>query len=134
VLRDVLGIATDAGEDVRRDRVLEDQADEVEPRLGLDDAALVPRLPVLVEDREVDPREVLPEARAPDDVRDVEHPVVVQERQAVSQPDDPSDPVRAGLRQLLRLGADERILARVRPELPPDRVALVEHAVPEQAK
>ena len=68
-------------------RELEGQAHEVQARLGRHDAALVHRRAVLAEDRQVDPREVLPEPGAPDDVRHVEHPSVLQHRRAVADAD-----------------------------------------------
>jgi hypothetical protein len=50
------------------------------PGSGLDDATVVPRLTSVVERRQVDPAEVRPESRAPDDVGDVEHTLVLQHR------------------------------------------------------
>ena len=99
MLRDPLGVAPDARQHVRRNRVLEEQADEVEAGLLADDAALVPQLPVRVEDRQVDPAELPPEAGAPDDVRDVEHAAVLEERQAVASPHDAAAALDARLGQ-----------------------------------
>ena len=52
------GISAPARQHVGRERVLEDQPEEVEPRLRLDDSAVVLRLAVAVEHRQVDPAEV----------------------------------------------------------------------------
>src|SRR5919198_5549554 len=108
VSRDPLGIPPDAGQHVGRDRVLEDQTDEAETRLGLDHATVVPRLPVLVEDREVDPGEVLAEAGAPDDVRYVEDAVVLEQRQTVARADDAAASLDARVGEVFRLDADQR--------------------------
>ena len=62
LLDDVLRVPAHAGDYVRRKRVLEDQAHEVQAGLGADNPAIVDRQAVLAEDREFDPPIVLPEA------------------------------------------------------------------------
>ena len=77
VLGDVPGVPPDAADVLGRERVEEVEADEVEARLGRH-AALVYRSPVDVEHGHVDPAEVLAKAGAPDHVRDVQHPPILQ--------------------------------------------------------
>jgi hypothetical protein len=72
-------VPADAVEHGRRRGVEEGEADEVETRLGLHEPAVVEWLG-LSEGREVDPGEVGIEARAPDDVCDLENPAALQER------------------------------------------------------
>ena len=91
VLDNVLGVPSDAGKESGRHRVEEEEPDEVEPRLPRDDPAVMDRLDRLfhvAEDREVDPGEVRPESRAPDDVRRLEDAVVLEQRQSVTDADD----------------------------------------------
>jgi hypothetical protein len=60
---------------------LEREADDVQPRRPGYDAAVLLRIPVLADlDRYVDPGVVRPEARAPDDVSDVERLTIVEQR------------------------------------------------------
>ena len=72
------------------------QADEVEARLARHDAAVVARLTVLVEDRQVDPREARVEPGAPHDVRDIEDAAVVEQRASVADADDARHALHAG--------------------------------------
>src|SRR5439155_10145846 len=86
-LRDVGRIPSDARQHVRGGRVLERETDELQPGGARSDPALVDRLALLAEDREVDPREVLPEAGAPDDVRHVDDVAVLEDRCPLSDAD-----------------------------------------------
>jgi hypothetical protein len=91
VLRDVAGVPADPREHVGRGRELEHEAGEVEPRRRRGDAALVHGLTRLVQDRQVEPREVVHEAGAPDDVRHVELAAVVEQRPDAPRAYDPRD-------------------------------------------
>ena len=53
------------------------------------DASFLPRPPVFARDRQLDPAEVLLEAGAPDHVRHVEGATVVEQRQAIANPNRP---------------------------------------------
>src|SRR5436190_3085594 len=83
-----LRVSSDAVDHHRGHREQEVQADEIEPGLTRDDAAIVLRLAVGPEHRQVDPREAWMEPRAPHDVGDVEHPPVLEERQPISNAGD----------------------------------------------
>ena len=83
VIGDVRGIPATARKHVRAERILEDEAEKVEARLGFHDAAIVARLPVPVEYRELDPAEVGAEAGAPDDVRHVDDAPILQDGKTV---------------------------------------------------
>ena len=81
-LHDVRRVPADAGEKPGRHRVEEEESDEVQPWLVGDDAATMDRLDRLVfiaEDRQVDPGEVGPEPRTPDDVRRLEDAAVLED-------------------------------------------------------
>src|SRR5206468_1431122 len=119
---DVPGVPPHAAHVLRGERVKEVQADEVETRLGRD-PALVRRLAVLAEDRHVDPAEVLPEARAPDDVRDVHDTSVLEDGQAVTDADSLRNALDARSEEIVRLNADPRRAAieDVRADLAADR-------------
>jgi hypothetical protein len=71
-LDDEGGVPPDTGENVRSGGELEREAHEGESRLVRDDPAVVPRRAVFAEDRQVDPGQIVAEARAPDHVLDVE--------------------------------------------------------------
>ncbi|GAC1314380.1 MAG: hypothetical protein NVSMB2_03720 [Chloroflexota bacterium] len=73
----MLGVATDALDHARRQRVLQVQADKVKARLVSDHAADMLRL-VVPEHRQVDPVEARLEARRPDHVRRIEGPSVLE--------------------------------------------------------
>ena len=102
-------VAAHAGDHVGRERELERQAHEVQAGLARHDAALVHRLPVLVEDRQVDPRQVVAEADAPDHVGHVRGRGRPRARVGLPRPDGPGHALDAGGGELLRLHADERI-------------------------
>src|SRR6266540_6013776 len=91
VLGDVLGVPPHARQHIGGNRVLKDEPDEVEARQRPDDAALVQRLAVRAESREVDPREMVVEAGAPDEVRHVEDATVLQHGQSVADAGDSRD-------------------------------------------
>ena len=69
---DALSVSCDTVNHRRRHGVQEVKPDEIEARLVRNDAALVNRLIVGINDRQIDPREPALESRAPDHVRDVE--------------------------------------------------------------
>src|SRR5262245_10616645 len=81
--RDPRGIPADTVNHRRRERVLEVLADEVQPRLALDQPAGVTGLAVLFEDRQIDPRQAVVVAGAPDDVADLERATVRENRSSV---------------------------------------------------
>jgi len=95
-------------EDIAQRRL---EADEVQPRLGGDDAAFVHRL-LLREDGEVDPRESRVEPRAPDDVRHVEDAAVLQHGPAVSHAHGPGHALHARSCQVPGLDPHERPASR----------------------
>jgi len=107
VLGDVLGVPPDAVDHRRRHRVEEVQADEVQPRLAGDDPALVDRF-VLADGGQVDPREVVLEPGAPDDVLHLEGAPVLEHRQPVLDADDLGDAFDPGGVEVARLDPDER--------------------------
>jgi hypothetical protein len=84
----VRGVAADALDLARRQRVLEMQADEVQAWLSRDHATLVLRA-VLAEYREIDPVEAGRVAGTPDDVAYVGRSTVLQEGQAGADADGP---------------------------------------------
>src|SRR5262245_14316531 len=81
--RDVRGIAPRAADEHRVEAALEEQTHEVETGEVLHDAAFVPRPSVVADGRRVDEGEVLAEAGAPHDVRDIEHRAVGEHRSPV---------------------------------------------------
>src|SRR6266545_5725765 len=105
---DVLRVPPEAGEHIGRCRVLEDQPHEIHPGLGDHHAAVVHGFTVLAEDRKVDPRELLPVAGAPDDVRDLQDSIVFQHRQSVEHAHHPRDAFYARGYQVLGLDPDQR--------------------------
>src|SRR4029077_16911598 len=66
LVRDSLRVPRDTMDHRGRERMQEVQADEVQPGL-VTDPARMPRFAVVVEDRNIDPRQAVPETRAPDD-------------------------------------------------------------------
>src|SRR6266542_1102221 len=132
--KDAVELRTAARHDIGGNRVLKDEPDEVEARQRPDDAALVQRLAVRAESREVDPREMVVEAGAPDEVRHVEDATVVQHGHSVAHAGDPCDALDSGGCEVLRLHPDQRRRARgeLRADLAPDRRPLRQHAVAEK--
>ncbi len=130
LLHDPSRVAGDAGDHVRPGGELEREPDEVQTGLAGRDAALVHRSSVLAEDRQVDPGQVVAEADAPHDVRDVlEHATALDHRLAVADADGPGHVLDAGRGEPLRLHAHERVALRhlLRDHLAADRVAEREH-------
>jgi hypothetical protein len=84
-------------------RVEEFQADEIQAWYGWDDSALMQGL-VRAENRKVDPVEARPVAGTPDHVCDVENPVVVQERQAITDTHGSGHALYTGSDQVTRPG------------------------------
>ena len=103
VAHHVVCVAADAVDLRRRRGVEEVQADEVQAGLGPHDPAGVHRVAVVIEDGQVDPREVGAEPGAPDDVGHVEHPAVLEQRQPVLDADGPRYPLDAGSGEVLGL-------------------------------
>ena len=66
------------------------------------------RFILLAEDGQVDPGEVWPESRAPDDVRRLEDAVVFEQRQSIPRAHNPRDAFDVGGGDVFRLDADER--------------------------
>ena len=66
-------------------------------------------LTIVPQDRQVDPSEVGSEPGAPDDVRHVQHPAVLEQRQTVLDPGDPGDTFDADGCEVLRPDPDQRI-------------------------
>ena len=91
VRRDPLRVPARAADQHRREGGLEQQPDVVQTGRVLDDAAVAPGIAVVAGDVRPHQAELLPEAGAPDDVGDVEHGAVVEDRAAVVDAD------RAGL-------------------------------------
>ena len=81
------------------------------------------RLAAFAEDRDVDPAEVLSEASAPDDVRNVHDTPVLQSGQAVLDSRRLCDALDTGCEEVLRLHADQRgaALEDMRSHLAADR-------------
>ena len=113
---------------LRGKRVQEVEAEEVEARLRRH-AALVHRYAVPVEDRDIDPAVVLPEARAPDHVRDVENAAVLEHGEPVLHCDGPRSLLDTCRLEVVRLDADPRRAARedVRSHLTAERRLDREH-------
>src|SRR3954454_15856302 len=86
---DVCRVPTAAADQHGGEGVLEGQPAEVEAGCILGDAAVLAGPAVVAEDGKVDPVEDLAEAGRPDDVGDVEHGAVGQDRQAVADVVDP---------------------------------------------
>ena len=130
------GIAPDARQDHRGERVLEAQAAEVETGGTLDDAAVLARPAPFVEDRQLDPVEPLLEAGAPDDAGDIEHLPVVEQRPAVSRAGEPG----LGPRSTPRASRSASLTRRLGPpwkrtssiSLRPDRGPAGEHVLEDQ--
>lgn len=97
--------------------------------------AIVNGLAVLPEDREVDPREIVTEPRAPDHVRDVEDAPVVEHGCPVPDADRPRHAFDPGRDHVLRLHADERAALRrgLRADLPADRRPQGQHMVADES-
>ena len=71
----------------RRQCVEEVQTYEVQSRLTIDQTAAVLRLAVLCENRQIDPVESRIETGAPDDIGDVHHSTVYEQRLAIAHTD-----------------------------------------------
>src|SRR5262245_18299350 len=84
------------------------EPDEGDPGFAGDDPARLYRLPVIMENRQLDPREDRVKSGAPDDVGNVERAAIGKNRQAIVHADRPADTLDTGGRELLRLHADER--------------------------
>src|SRR5947208_758233 len=136
VLRDTPGVPADAGKNVGGDRVEEDQPHEAQPGLPSRDAPIMDRLSVLPEDRKVDPGEVVAETRAPDHVRRVEHTLVLEHGQALTDAGDLRHTLDSGSDEGVRLDPDQGRGAEgeLRADLAADRRAHREHVVPEEAE
>ena len=100
----------------------------------LDDGRIVDGLAIVSQDRQVDPSEVRSEPRAPDDVRHVQNPAVLEQRQTVLDSGDPGDPFDTGGGEVLRPDPDQRIAVaeQLRSELASDRVPSRQHAVADE--
>ena len=72
---------------LRRERIQEVHADEVQARLGWHDAALLEGLSVVFEDGKIDPTEVRLETGAPDHIRHVQRTPVFEYGQPVADSD-----------------------------------------------
>ncbi len=111
-VRDEAGIAADAPEEGRRARVEERHADDVQAADPTDDPPHLDRPAVRPGDPRPDPVVVGSEPGAPDDVRGLDDPAVVQHRPAVSGPDRASDgPLHPGGGEVARPDALERSAA-----------------------
>src|SRR5678816_3652473 len=104
-------VTADALDGRRRHRVEKLQADKIQPRLARHHAAIVPRVAVRVEDRQIDPREAWIEARAPDDIGDVEHAAVLEDGQPALDAGNTRYALDAGRDEVPRLRADQRLPA-----------------------
>src|SRR6266496_2534496 len=91
------------------------QANEIQSRFAVHDAALVLRLSVPVEDREIDPREPWMKPSAPDDVRHVKNAAVLEKRQTVPRADYTGRSLNACSSQVFRFDSDERSAAVQHP-------------------
>lgn len=91
---DVAGVPAYPAHVLGCERALEVQADEVQTRRG-GNAAFVYRFGV-VEDRSLDPAEVLVEAGVPDHVGGFDDPAVLQQRQTSAYADGPGNSLDAG--------------------------------------
>src|SRR5215203_194562 len=123
VLRDVLCVPPDAGEDIRCRGILERHSHEVQSRLSNHDAAFVQGTFVFIEDGEVDPGKLLPEPRAPDHVRHIKDASVLEHWATVLYAHGPWHLLDSGGGEVLQLDADERRAMGDKPglSLPPDR-------------
>src|SRR5262249_39433396 len=122
VLRDPLRVALDSADVLRRERVEEVEAEEVEAALVRGPAPLH-RLAVFTEYRHLDPAEVQVEAGAPDHVCDIQHAAVLEGRKTVPYADRLRSAGDAGGVQIPRLHPDARCALRQYrwPDLPPER-------------
>src|SRR5262249_28938484 len=122
VLRDPLRVALDSADVLRRERVEEVEAEEVEAALVRGPAPLH-RLAVFTEYRHLDPAEVQVEAGAPDHVCDIQHAAVLEGRKTVPYADRLRNALDACGLQILRLHPDARCALRQYrwPDLPPER-------------
>src|SRR4029078_9658785 len=109
VVRDVAGVPTATRQHVGAQRVLKRQPEEVQARLRVDDSAVVARLPVVVEDRQVDPAEVGPKAGAPEDVLDLDDLPALQERLSALDADAARKTLDSLLGQILLPPPAERL-------------------------
>jgi len=105
VLDDVLRISADAREKPGRHRIKEGKPDEVQSGLVTDDSPNMDwlvRFLLRTEDRKVDPREVWPEASAPNDVFHTKDLFVLEERKSVSRADHPAHALNASIGYIRR--------------------------------
>ena len=125
VAHDPLGVALHPGDRVRRHRIQEVQAHEIEPGRLRDDPGFVGGFLAVAEDGQVDPGEPGAVSGAPDDVGRFEHAAVLEDRQPVLDARDPPHPLHPGREQVLRLDPNQRRggLQQPRPELAPERAA-----------
>ena len=108
---------------IGRERVLEDKPEEVQARLRFDNSAVVQRLPVVAEHREIDPPARL-EPGAPDDVCHLEDAIVLQHRQPVTHAYDPGHTLDAGRLEVF-CSSDQRVAlaSSFEPSFRPSRVS-----------
>jgi len=92
----VLRVPADTVNHRRRHGIKKVQADEVQPRFVGHDSAVVYRLPILSEDRKVDPGKAGMEPGTPDHVLYLEDTAVLQQRQSVSHAYDSRYPLDTG--------------------------------------
>ncbi len=111
------------------------QAHEVESRLVVDDAASVSGLKRTVH-RQVDPIEAGLESSAPDDVRHVQDPAVLEERLASPHPDGLRDTLHAGSIHVFGHDPNQRASSPqdLRTNPPTHRRAHGQHAMEEHAQ
>src|SRR5262245_2569704 len=110
-IRNPCRIAADTVDCRGRRRIEKLETDEIQPRLARDHTGIVLRVAIGVEHRQVDPGEARMEARAPDDVRDVEHAAVLENWQTILDASDARHTRDPGRSEVLRLRPDERFPA-----------------------
>src|SRR5215213_1262986 len=134
VLRDVLRVPPDAGEDIGCHGILERHSYEVKARLCNHNAAFVQGTFVFIEDGEVDPGELLPETRAPDYVQHIKDASVLERRAAVLHADGPWYLFDSGGGEVLQLDTDERRAMgdELGVSLPPDWRPQCQHMVADE--
>jgi hypothetical protein len=112
------------------------EADEVQARVALHDTGIVPRIAIGIEHRPIDPRESRIVAGAPDDIRHVEQPAIVDQRLAVSDTGHARNANDAGGLQILGLQTDQRCgaMQHLTAHLPADRRIDGQHAVEQPAQ
>src|SRR5215204_2319679 len=134
VLRDVLCVPPHAGEDIRCRGILERHSHEIQARLSDHDAAFVQGTFVFIEDGEVDPGKLLPEPRAPDHIRHVQHASVLEHWATVLYAHGPRHLLDSGGNEVFQLDADERRAMgdKSRLSLPPDGRPQRQHMVADE--